>query len=202
VRFIPFLLVGGCSVRVTLLVDLADASEIERGVALRGLDAGVAKHLLERTQVGSVANQVGGVGVPEHVGRDPFLDPCRLGVLIEGVSDPVVVQPTTLAVEEQERGVGVTIGEGRPGLDYLVDDLGLVRRPSNRLATRPARDDVLRLGERSVRHSNEVTARLHEVVDERLRHPTCADDRNFLHAAPPVLSLEGPDRPRTPGIRS
>ena len=44
------------------------------GVYLGGRNVAVAEHHLYRTQVGAVAEQVGGKGVANHMRRDIFVD--------------------------------------------------------------------------------------------------------------------------------
>ena len=44
----------------------------DMGIDLGGGDVGMAQHLLDAAEIGAVVDQVGGEGVPEHVGGQPL----------------------------------------------------------------------------------------------------------------------------------
>lgn len=48
---------------------------VEMGIDLRGGNALMAQHLLDRTQVRSTFHQVGGKTVPKRMGVDVFAEP-------------------------------------------------------------------------------------------------------------------------------
>jgi hypothetical protein len=64
---------------VELLEGLAQKIAIEMRVDLGGGDAGMPKHFLYRTKIGSALYQMRGKGMPERMGRNGFVDACFLG---------------------------------------------------------------------------------------------------------------------------
>ena len=63
-----------------LVVDLPQPCDAVVGVDLSGLQRGVAEELLDFTHVRSAVEQMGGEGVPQHVGASLALNPapCQL----------------------------------------------------------------------------------------------------------------------------
>ena len=73
-RLGPARLAGVSRPGMEFLVGPAQPVHTDMGIDLRGGYIGVAEHLLDRAQVGSVVEEVGGERVAQHVGRHVLLD--------------------------------------------------------------------------------------------------------------------------------
>lgn len=66
----------GLASGMKLLVDILQSVLVHMGVDLGGCNIGVAKHHLYRTKIRTMAQQVGGKGVAQHVGGNIFFNTC------------------------------------------------------------------------------------------------------------------------------
>jgi len=55
-------------------MDFFEAGLLDMGVDLCGSDAGMAQHHLDGSQIRSMIQEVGGEGMPQHMGRDGLIN--------------------------------------------------------------------------------------------------------------------------------
>ena len=101
--------------RVKLPVDLLETRLVDVRVDLRGGEAGVAEHFLDRAQVRAMAEQVRGEGMPQQVRPDflRLLDARELRRVLHQLPQPRGGQaPAMLAEEDFATGFGFDEIEG------------------------------------------------------------------------------------------
>src|SRR5271154_2438551 len=84
-------------------VDVLEPVGREVGVDLGGGEIGVAEHLLQRAQIASAGEQVGGEGVSERVRAHPLLEPGAAGMRLDDLVEALARQPAAAEIEEQGR---------------------------------------------------------------------------------------------------
>lgn len=103
------------------LVDGFEAVRFDFGVNLGGGDVGMAEHHLDRTQVGTARQQMGGKGMAQHVGTDPVPGSSLDGDAGDDLPEPVAGHGAAPVVQEQ-KGAGFFLDQLRPSLVKVVFD--------------------------------------------------------------------------------
>src|ERR671911_1535008 len=101
--------------RMCLEVDLLQLLAREVGVELGGREVGVAEHLLDRAEVATARQQMGGEGVAEGVRAHLSLQPSRVGVAKDDLVEALASQRPAAEVEEELRLVRLPQQPRAPG---------------------------------------------------------------------------------------
>lgn len=103
------------------LVNGFEAGRFNLGVNLGGGDVGMAEHHLDRAQIGTARQQVGGKGVAQHVGADPVFGPGMDCDAIDDLPEPIAGHGAAPVVQEQ-KGAGFFLDQLRPSPVKVVVD--------------------------------------------------------------------------------
>jgi hypothetical protein len=74
---------------VAAIIDLLDPLLGQMGVDLRGTNISVTQHLLHRTEIRAVLQQMGGEGMAEGMGGDLLMDTRFFGVSFDDLPKPL-----------------------------------------------------------------------------------------------------------------